>query len=260
MFLSGGLAEDLDLTGGRRGAMLVGFEELIERAETTGMEMNGGNEAALAFGRELVLASGSPRRRQLLAEAGYEFRVQVPTVEEPDPAPWMDPESYAVHLAWLKARDVAQRCDKPALVLAGDTVVAIGREVLGKPVDREDAKRILRRLSGQEHVVYSSVCVWLVPENCWLGGCERSTLYMRPWTDEALEAYLDRGDWEGKAGAYGIQDPDPNVELLEGSYTNVVGMPMELTERLLSLLGCKPGTNRPGGLANIREDARGVNP
>ncbi len=182
---------------------------------------------------ELVLASNSPRRRQLLSEAGYRFRVVSPAVEEPDPSPGVDPEAYAVHLAWLKARDVARRCGPSALVLAGDTVVAVGRTILGKPADRADAKRILLALSGKEHEVYTAVCVWLVPEQIWLAGCDRSRLYMKPWTDERLEEYLDRGDWRGKAGAYGIQDEDPNVVLLEGSYTNVVGLPVELVERLL---------------------------
>ncbi len=189
--------------------------------------------------RTLILASNSPRRRTLLAEAGFEYETASPTVVEPEPGQ-MDPQAYAVHTSWLKARDVAARYDGPCAILAADTVVAVGDHVVGKPVDREDARRILLLLSGQRHRVYTGVCVWLRPEDRWLGAVACSELTMRRWTDEALEAYLDSGQWQGKAGAYGIQDNDQNVILHRGSFTNVVGLPMETVHQLLALVGIRP--------------------
>ncbi len=191
------------------------------------------------FHRRLVLASNSPRRRQLLAQAGYLYEATVPRIEEPEPA-GMDAEAYSVYTSWLKARDVACRYEEQAVVLAADTVVAVDGEIVGKPADREDARRILLRLSGRRHQVYTGVCLWLRPEDVWLGAVACSELTMREWKPDALEAYLDSGQWQGKAGAYGIQDEDSNVILHSGSFTNVVGLPMELVERLLAQCGIEP--------------------
>jgi len=196
------------------------------------------------------LASHSPRRRVLLAEAGYRFLLRGPELREPHPGT-LDPEAYAVHTSWLKARAVAADVPGPAAVLAADTVVAVDGQILGKPRDRDDARRILRTLSGTRHRVYTGVCVWLVPEQRWLGGVACSELRMREWSGEELEAYLDTQQWRGKAGAYGIQDEDQNVTLLSGSYTNVVGLPMELVGVLLEQAGV-PGPSPAESQARAR--------
>jgi len=185
---------------------------------------------------KLILASRSPRRRQLLAAAGYRFEVMVPshTAELP-PSPDESPAQAAARLALLKAKDVAGRVAEGVLV-ACDTLVECQGRILGKPRDREDARRILLALSGREHQVISGLCVWPLP-----GGEPRvrtatSRLRMDRLGEQQLEEYLDSGLWEGKAGAFGYQDGPAWVHLIEGSESNVVGLPMELLAEMLDEL------------------------
>ena len=181
---------------------------------------------------QLILASGSPQRRRLLAEAGYEFEVTVPDECEPDVKDFSDPVSYVAHASWLKARQVVAQVTA-GIVLAADTVVACGGEVIGKPSDREHARNILLALSGTRHQVLTGVCVWRQPEGYWLGGVEVTQIQMRRLEHAVIESYLDSNRWVGKAGAYAIQDPDPYVSIVSGSHSNVVGLPMELVARLI---------------------------
>jgi septum formation protein len=181
----------------------------------------------------LILASGSPQRKRLLSEAGYAFEVIVPEDGEPCPAAFTDAAAYVEHTAWLKARQVAARVND-GIVLAADTVVALGGKIIGKPVDRGDARRILQSLSGSEHQCLTGVCLWRRPEDCWIGGVDATDLRMRDLSAVELENYLATDRWVGKAGAYAIQDPDPYVSIVRGSHSNVVGLPMELVARLLA--------------------------
>ena len=168
----------------------------------------------------------------MLREAGYSIEIISPDVREPDPALFSDPAAYVEHTAWLKARDVANRIDQ-GIVLAADTVVALAGQIIGKPVDRADARRILLRLSGTEHQVLTGVCIWQKPEDCWIGAFDLTACRMRDLLPAELEAYLATNRWVDKAGAYAIQDADPYVSIVRGSHSNVVGLPMELVKRLL---------------------------
>lgn len=180
----------------------------------------------------LILASASPRRRALLAEAGYEFEVDPSDIDEPEPVPGVDPAFYAANLAWRKAVAVARR-RKTGLILAADTVGAVDGEILNKPGDRADAERMIRLQEGRDSDVLTAVCLFRAERWEWTGVVETSVVRFRAITDAEREAYLDSGRWEGKAGAYGVQDADPFVDVAGGSFSNVVGLPMERLETLL---------------------------
>ncbi|MDG3004577.1 Maf family protein [Paludisphaera mucosa] len=186
--------------------------------------------------RGLILASASPRRRQLLDEAGYAFEVDPSDVEEPGPAAGADPGAYAADLAWRKARAVAARRGA-GLILAADTVCAVGGEILNKPVDRDDAERMIRLQEGGDADVITGLCLHRGDRPEWLGAIEVSVVRFRALSDAERAAYLDSGRWEGKSGAYGVQDRDPFVSVARGSFSNVVGLPME---RLAALLAAHP--------------------
>jgi septum formation protein len=185
--------------------------------------------------RPLILASTSPRRRELLSSAGYEFQIVPPPMEEPEELhPHVEPADYAESLAFYKAASVApDYADKT--VLAADTIAVVDGEIIGKPADRDDARRILQRLSDTTHRVITGVAL-IRTEPCRRILChDVSTIRVRPLSAEMIDRYLDTHQWQGKAGAYGIQDKaDPFVEKLEGSFSNVVGMPMELLAKLFN--------------------------
>jgi septum formation protein len=190
--------------------------------------------------RRLVLASASPRRRELLHEWGYEFIVQPAEVDESTPGVTPLPSEIARQLALAKARAVAVQFP-PDVVLGADTVVALGDLALGKPTDADDARRILDLLSGTTHIVVTGVAV-VVQESGW--EAVRSTMsavHMRHLTAGQIDRYIQTGLWQGKAGAYGIQDNDPFVTNMAGSHTNVVGLPFELTSEMLEQVGIRPG-------------------
>jgi septum formation protein len=182
--------------------------------------------------RRIILASGSPQRSRLLAEAGYAFEVIVPDDREPDPALFNDATDYAWYTAWSKARQIAGHVPD-GVIIAADTVVAVAGHIIGKPSDRDDARRILQHLAGSVHQCVTGVCVWLCPESYWIGGVECSELRMRLLSTVELDEYLKSDRWVGKAGAYAIQDPDPYVSIVRGSHSNVVGLPVELLDKLM---------------------------
>jgi nucleoside triphosphate pyrophosphatase len=186
----------------------------------------------------LILASTSPRRRQLLSEAGYEFTVVPPSeaaerVSECDAG--LPAQELVAKLAVQKAKDVARQTER-GIVIACDTVAACQGEILGKPGGRDDARRMLKLLRGQEHRVYSGLCVWRRPDDEQRLQIEATKLVMDAISDAELEQYLDNGQWEGKAGAFGYQDGLDWVHVVEGSESNVVGLPMELLTELLAAL------------------------
>jgi septum formation protein len=179
----------------------------------------------------LILASASPRRRSLLAEAGYDFQIDPAGIEEPEPTGPVDPAGYAVGLAWTKARTVASR-HTSGVVLAADTVCFVEGTLLNKPQDRADAERMIRLQEGRDTDVWTALVLYRVDVDDWLGAVERSVVRFRLLSDAERVEFLDSGRWAGKAGAYGIQDEDPFVTLISGSWTNVVGLPMERLARL----------------------------
>ena len=181
----------------------------------------------------LILASTSPRRRELLLEAGYAFEIVPPSVEaECGVCSGETPPEMVARLAYQKAADVAGRIDG-GLVLGCDTVAECAGQILGKPADERRARQMLELLSGREHHVYSGVCLWRVPDGEPLVEVDRTTLVMRTLSERELGEYLASGLWEGKAGAFGLQDRLGWLRIIEGSDSNVVGLPLE---RLASML------------------------
>jgi septum formation protein len=187
----------------------------------------------------LILASGSPRRQELLREAGYAFLVSPADIDESVYPPGASPAEIAEHLAVAKARAVAARFPND-VVLAADTVVAVGNDALGKPLDAGDARRLLSLLGGTEHEVITGIAVVHAAADVTLRARVISTVQMRALTAAEVEAYIATGDWQGKAGGYGIQDQDPFVTRTSGCHTNIVGLPMATTARLLAEAGITP--------------------
>jgi septum formation protein len=216
---------------------------------------------------ELILASRSPRRRELLVEHGYTFRVVPPgdSVEcdasfaPRRPAfddPWMvasfcgvwsvplpslhnsgdfgseTPAHLVARLAWQKSADVAGRCDS-GLIVGCDTVAECLGQILGKPRDLPHARQMLTLIRGREHQVLSGLCVWDASNDRYLIGVAATRLFMESIADDQLQDYLDSGDWQGKAGAFGYQDGHDWLRILDGSESNVVGLPMELLAEML---------------------------
>ncbi len=182
----------------------------------------------------LILASRSPRRRELLAAAGYAFEVVTPSdAAECGVCSGQSPAQLVARLARQKAADVAQRIDR-GLVIGCDTVAECRGLILGKPNDRDHARTMLETLSGREHRVFSGLCLWPVPGGEPVVRVAMTTLCMDKLTPEQLDAYLAGGQWEGKAGAFGYQDGLDWVHIVEGGASNVVGLPMELLAEMLA--------------------------
>jgi septum formation protein len=182
---------------------------------------------------KLILASGSPRRQELLRAAGYDFEVVVPSAEaECGVCSGESPPELVARQAYQKAADVASRVSLGRIV-ACDTVAECDGQVLGKPEDEEHARWMLHTLNGREHRVYSGLCVWDVPRGEPRVRVARTSLKMDRLSADAIEEYLASDGWIGKAGAFGYQDRLDWVHVLEGSESNVVGLPMELLAEML---------------------------
>ena len=182
----------------------------------------------------LILGSGSPRRRELLAQIGVAADdIRPPEIDE-TPHDQELPRPYCVRMAREKARAVTADVDD--VVLSADTTVALGRSILGKPADADEAARFLRAMSGRRHKVITAVAVRR-GERLW----ERdvvTTVRMKRLSREDLDAYLATGDWQGKAGGYGIQGPaGALVPWIQGSFTAVVGLPLCEAAGLLQAAG-----------------------
>ncbi len=190
----------------------------------------------------LILASRSPRRKQLLQCTGLQFRVLVPDVREPPPDLFPDPYDYVLDVAWRKAQ-AATRQVEVGTVLAADTVTSVAGFILGKPADETHARKILQSLSGTRHSVLTAVCISVVPDHVWLGAVAESIVEMRRLTEQEIDQYIATGQWQDKAGAYAIQDNDPFVSLISGELDTVVGLPLKLVARLLKA-ACALGLSR----------------
>lgn len=186
----------------------------------------------------LVLASASPRRRDLLASLGLRFTVDPPQLKE-SRLPGEEPRAWAGRLSQEKAALVAARHRPPAIILAADTLVIDDGEALGKPVNTDDAHRMLRRLRGRAHEVCTAFTLQPAGDaGRRLTRLGRTRVHMRAWSGAEQEAYVAGGDPLDKAGAYAIQHPVfAPVERIEGSYSNVVGLPLELLQEALCEFG-----------------------
>lgn len=180
----------------------------------------------------LVLASQSPRRKELLEVLGLPFTVTAPGIDE-SPNPGESPETYVVRVAREKALDVASRVTG-SVVLSADTVVTIDGEILGKPSRRDDAIRMLMKLSGRQHRVLTAVCVIDQFSSSMREGREETTVSFNALTTDQIQAYIDREDVMDKAGAYAIQGfASVFIPRISGSYSNVMGLPLALVYELL---------------------------
>lgn len=181
-----------------------------------------------------ILASASPRRKELLEKAGYTFEIVVSDADETLPA-GITPAEAVRRNAARKAKAVAKQCPG-AVVLGCDTVVAIDGAILGKPRDEAEAKRMLRRLSGNTHTVYSGVCITDGETETVFAAATDVTFY--ELSDRTIDTYAATGEPMDKAGAYGIQSLGcVLVREIRGDYSNVVGLPLSESARALAQFG-----------------------
>jgi septum formation protein len=185
--------------------------------------------------RNLVLASASPARRDLLSRSGIPFTVRPAHVDEPTTG-FRDPRTFVQHVAWLKAAAVAQAVPD-GIVLAADTIGWIDGGPVLKPEDEGDARRILRQLGGRDHELWTGVVLWRRPDDLQVTWQERSLVRIKAMTDTEIDVYLATREWRNNSGAYAIkEDSDPYVQVGQGSVTNVIGLPMETLASALNLL------------------------
>ncbi|MGC1377513.1 MAG: Maf family protein [Anaerolineales bacterium] len=188
----------------------------------------------------LLLASNSPRRRQLLALGGWMFTVEVSNSDE-SLLPGETPEAYVRRLAEAKARAVLERARPEHVIIGADTSVVIDGEILGKPMDADDAHKMLRRLRGRTHQVYTGIAVLRVRDGKLLTDVCVTDVPMRAYSDDEIDAYVRSGDPLDKAGAYGIQNPDfQPVARMEGCYASVMGLPLCHLTALLRRMDVTP--------------------
>jgi septum formation protein len=183
----------------------------------------------------VVLASGSPRRRELLERLEMEFQVTPSRVHERPPAVDEDPVSYAVSLAEEKAEEVARK--RPGhIVIGADTVVALESTIMGKPADRCDAIRMLESLAGRVHTVVTGVCIRC--GGATYSGAVSARVQMRRYTAAEIVEYVDSGEPMDKAGAYAVQGLGGRlVEAIDGCRDTVIGLPLQLVREMLGRCG-----------------------
>jgi septum formation protein len=189
---------------------------------------------------QIVLASASPRRKSLLEEAGYQFTIHKSSIDEAeffndDIEPWQ----YTEQLALAKAKDVAPKYpDK--IVIGADTVVDFNGKIIGKPTDAKDAKKIIEKLFSNPHKVITGIAMVRINDNTEIVTHDVTTIYPKRMTRAQISEHIKSDSWKEKAGAYAIQENgDKFIKRISGSMTNVIGLPMELLERLLQSLDQK---------------------
>ncbi|MEZ4866236.1 MAG: Maf family protein [Caldilineaceae bacterium] len=200
----------------------------------------------------IILASGSPRRQQFLRELGLDFRIVVADIDE-TPYPNEHPPALAQRLAEAKARAVAQRLEpldlepaRSAVIIAADTVVALGEELLGKPGDAAEATQMLLQLQNKTHMVHSSVSLLDTRSGRQATRVNSTQVQMRNYTADELRAYVASGDPLDKAGAYAIQHPTfAPVCALQGCVSGVIGLPLADLRELLATFDIKIRTPLP---------------
>lgn len=184
--------------------------------------------------KQFILASASARRKRLLRKAGYRFDIVPSNIDESGfDLEGISSIEHTRRLGLAKARKVAERFPTQ-LVLGADTVVDFEGQIVGKPKDASDAERITRMLFSAPHKVITTIALVRIDDAIEMVETETTTVYPRKLTAGQIADHIKNGDWQGKAGAYGIQETsDEFVERIEGSFTNVMGLPMELVEKLL---------------------------
>jgi len=182
----------------------------------------------------IILASASPRRKQLLVETGYKFRVVPPDIDETSfLADDISSCEYTERLALAKAKDVAEKYPD-CLVIGADTVADLNGQIIGKPTDEKQAEQITVKLFREPHKVVTAVAIIRLSSQTEIVESDTTIVYPKKLTAEQINAHVQSGCWQGKAGAYAIQESgDKFVKKIEGSLSNVMGLPMELLRRLL---------------------------
>jgi septum formation protein len=182
----------------------------------------------------LILASASPRRKLLLEQTGYAFDIFAPDIDEASHfADNISPIAYTKLLAFEKAQTVAQK-HPAALVIGADTVVYADGRIIGKADDHDHAREIIELLFSRPHEVITGVALLKLDERIRIVESVTTVVYPKKLTPDQIDEHIQKGDWQGKAGAYGIQETgDEFVERIDGSLTNVMGFPMELINNLL---------------------------
>ena len=182
----------------------------------------------------IILASASPRRKQLLADVGCEFTICPADIDESAFfSERIAPCEYAERLALAKAKDVAAE-NPDCLVIGADTVVDFKGRIIGKPADAKDAEQITKKLFSAPHKVITAVAIVRLTDNTEIIESDTTVVYPKKLSDEQITEHIRGGCWRDKAGAYAIQENgDEFIEKIDGSLTNVMGLPMELLQRLL---------------------------
>lgn len=189
---------------------------------------------------QLILASRSPRRAELLRQIGLPFTVMVSGVAE-EKITESDPRKLVMQLALQKGQAVAARITK-GIVIAADTIVELNGQLLGKPATKEQAQAMLKALSGNIHHVFTGITVINMPEGVIYTEVEKTAVHMRSLTEREIDWYIESGEPYDKAGGYGIQGKAAVfIEKLEGCYFNVVGLPLAALWKLLALAGFSIG-------------------
>jgi len=177
---------------------------------------------------KFILASASPRRKELLANAGFDFEVQAGQIEEVH-RPGETAGDYVARLARDKALNIARRVSEGRVVLGADTEVVVGGQILGKPSDADDAARMLRLLSGKAHEVTTGVCLVSAPERILAQRLSVTLVTFADLTEREIQEYAASGEPMDKAGAYAVQGlASKFVKHIEGSYSNVMGLPVHV--------------------------------
>jgi septum formation protein len=182
----------------------------------------------------IILASASPRRKELLTRAGYKFDVTVSDINESDFHPEnAEPAEYAKRLALAKANDVASE-HPDAIVIGADTIADLDGKIIGKPEDTKHAEQITRFLFSKPHKVITGLAIVRLKDSLQLVESDTTVVYPRKMTEQQIAKHIKSGTWRDKAGAYAIQETgDEFVERIDGSLTNVMGLPVELLKKML---------------------------
>ena len=186
---------------------------------------------------KLILASASPRRAEILRDAGYHFTVLSSAIDE-TPYPDESPQDLVLRLAQTKADLAAARAVGPAILIAADTEVVLDGHIFGKPGSSNDARRMLERLSGRTHTVLTGVALVRLPDVERLSFVESTRVEFAPLSDEEIRRYLATGEPHDKAGSYAIQGYAARyIPRIEGCFFNVVGLPLARLQQALTGLG-----------------------
>ncbi len=180
--------------------------------------------------KPLILASKSPRRQKLLRQLGFEFEVMPADIDEDDFTDGIDPELHVKDLSLKKAEFIAHKINKPAIILGSDTIVVLDGTIMNKPVDKEDAVRMLNMLNGKTHTVYTGIALVDAETGRSSIAVQKTNVTFRTLAADEIWAYAETGSPLDKAGAYGIQDDFGAVfvEHINGCYYNIVGLPLVL--------------------------------